>query len=92
MIRRIGNKRHEQGEREATRLVQAFLVPRIIYGMAYLRLTKGEVQKLNIQIRKAYKTTMSILNSTSTIRLLELGVHNTVEELWEAQKIAQLRS
>lgn len=91
MIRRIRNKRHGLGEREATRLVQAFVVPRIIYGTAYLRLTKGEVDKLNIQIRKAYKTALGIPNSTSTIRLLELGVHNTVEELWEAQKIAQIK-
>ena len=71
--------------------MQAFVVSRIIYGTAYLRLTKGEVEKLDVLSKKAYKTALGIPSSTSTCRLLELGVHNTVEELWEAQNIAQMK-
>lgn len=84
-------ERHGLGEREASRLVRAFVVSRIIYGTAYHRLTKGKVEKLNVLIRKAYKTALGVPSSTSSCRLLELGVHNTVEELWEAQKLARMR-
>lgn len=71
--------------------MRAFVVSRTIYGTAYLRLTKGEVKKLNVLIRKAYKTALGVPSCTFSCGLLELGVHNTVEELWKAQKLAQMR-
>ncbi|KAG0411547.1 hypothetical protein HPB47_011326 [Ixodes persulcatus] len=56
MLRRIRKKRHELGEKEAIRLVQAFAISRITYGTAYLRLTKTELKKLNVVIKKALKS------------------------------------
>ncbi|KAG0433961.1 hypothetical protein HPB47_019444 [Ixodes persulcatus] len=37
-----------------------------------------------------YKTALGLFESTSTTRFLQLGIHNTLEEIAEAQRIAQL--
>ncbi|XP_049511279.1 uncharacterized protein LOC125939843 [Dermacentor silvarum] len=46
-----------------------------------------ELNKLNTMIRKLVKATLRIPNSTSNEKLMNLGVHNTVEEMVEAQQI-----
>ncbi|KAG0433795.1 hypothetical protein HPB47_019605 [Ixodes persulcatus] len=50
---------------------------------------KPELDKVNALIRKTYKAALSLSPSTSTDRLLKLGVHNTAEELAEAHLTAQ---
>ncbi|KAG0421782.1 hypothetical protein HPB47_002347 [Ixodes persulcatus] len=54
-----------------------------------LPLQRAELDKVNALIRKTYKAALSLSPSTSTDRLLKLGVHNTAEELAEAHLTAQ---
>ncbi|KAG0415802.1 hypothetical protein HPB47_007024 [Ixodes persulcatus] len=91
MMRRIRNKRHGIKEKEAVQLVQAFIVSRLTYGTLYLKLNKTEMNKLNAILRKAYKNALGLPEWTATDKLLRLGVHNSMEELHEAQIISQLK-
>ncbi|KAG0414586.1 hypothetical protein HPB47_008282 [Ixodes persulcatus] len=76
MLRRIRNKRRGLKEKEAIRL---------------LRLMETELGKLNIRIKKAFKSELGVPVRTPTERLINLGVHNTLEELRDAQIAAQLK-
>ncbi|KAG0425474.1 hypothetical protein HPB47_027363 [Ixodes persulcatus] len=91
MMRRIRNKRHGIKEKEAVQLVEAFIVSRLTYGTPYLKLNKTEMNKLNAILRKAYKNALGLPEWTATDKLLTLGVHNSMEELQEAQIIPQLK-
>ncbi|KAG0423215.1 hypothetical protein HPB47_001004, partial [Ixodes persulcatus] len=84
MIRRIATKTRGMGEKDTLRLVQAFVVSRITYAIPYALLNPTEVKTLDTMIRKANKQAMGLPTSTSTERLLRLGVHNTAEDLIEA--------
>ncbi|KAM7314896.1 hypothetical protein ISCGN_004680 [Ixodes scapularis] len=91
MLRRIRNQQHGLKEREAMQLVHAFVVSRVLYGPPHLNLTKKEVEKLDVLLRKAYKNALGLPEYAATKRLLQLGVHNTFEELANAQIGAQIR-
>ncbi|XP_077564576.1 uncharacterized protein LOC144180043 [Haemaphysalis longicornis] len=52
--------------------------------------SRDETNKLNVVIRRAYKTAIGVPECTSTERLYTLGIHNTLDEIAEAQRIAQL--
>ncbi|KAL1419938.1 hypothetical protein MTO96_024824 [Rhipicephalus appendiculatus] len=59
------------------------------YVVPYLRLTRADLDRLDVSLRKAYKTTLGLPMSTSTSKLLALGVSNTVNELIEATLTSQ---
>ncbi|KAG0422086.1 hypothetical protein HPB47_002067 [Ixodes persulcatus] len=63
----------------------------LTYGTPYLKLNKTKLNKLNAILRKAYKNTLGLPEWTATDKLLRLGVHNSMEELHEAQIISQLK-
>lgn len=90
LIRRVATK--HQGMREASllRLLQSFAISHVAYVGAFHNWLTQERDRINAAIRKAYKTALGLLQSTSTDRLLSLGVHNTLEEISEAQRTAQL--
>lgn len=71
------------------RLVQTFIISRITYAAPYLKLRKAEIEKNNRIIRKVTKAAVGIPISAATDRLLEMGIHNTLNELIEAQRMAQ---
>lgn len=48
------------------------------------------MRKLDILVRKAYKTALHLPTFTPTQKLLELGSHNTISELLEAQRTTQI--
>ncbi|EEC15443.1 hypothetical protein IscW_ISCW010967 [Ixodes scapularis] len=52
---------------------------------------KTELGKLNVGIKKAFKTELRVPVRTPTDRLMDLGVQNTLEELRDAQIDAQLK-
>lgn len=60
------------------------------YGAPYLALKNAEKEKLNIMIRQAYKPALGLPPKTATRKLLQLGIHNTWEELQEAHNVAHL--
>ncbi|XP_077548041.1 uncharacterized protein LOC144160720 [Haemaphysalis longicornis] len=51
---------------------------------------RSERNRINAAIRKTYNAALGLLNRTSTQKLLELGVHNTLEEIGKSQRASQL--
>ncbi|KAH8024600.1 hypothetical protein HPB51_026162 [Rhipicephalus microplus] len=52
---------------------------------------KAEEAKVNVLIRSVYKVALGLPESTSTHPLLQLGLHNTLNEIAEAQRTSQLQ-
>lgn len=77
-------------ERNLVRLVCAFVVSRMAYVLPFLRLGVAEKTKLDCLIRKSYKRALGLPDSTSNDRFAALGLHNTVNEIVEAQRLSQL--
>lgn len=72
------------------RLIQSFAISHIVYVAAFHNWTASESKKLNVLIGKTYKAAVELPDNTSTEKLLELGIHNTLEEIAEAQRTSQL--
>ncbi|XP_037505752.1 uncharacterized protein LOC119382092 [Rhipicephalus sanguineus] len=89
LLRRIANRHSGMKEGNMIRLVQAFVMSRITYVAPYLKWQVAEKTKMEGLIRKAYKQAIGLPINTSTSKLLDLGLHNTLGELIEAQNIAQ---
>ncbi|XP_040360213.1 uncharacterized protein LOC120847811 [Ixodes scapularis] len=62
----------------------------LAYVLPFLKLGLTETNKLNCLIRKSYKRAIGIPDTTSNEKLAALGLHNTVEEIIEAQRVSQL--
>ncbi|KAM7306862.1 hypothetical protein ISCGN_010518 [Ixodes scapularis] len=91
LIRRIANKRGGVKEGDVCRIVHAFVVSRVLYTVPYMRLTTTDKKKLDSIIRQVYKLALGLPMATSTDRLMQLGIHNTVSELVEAHRSSQIR-
>lgn len=89
LLRRIANRHSGMKEGNMIRLVPAFVMSRITYMAPYLKWQVAEKTKLDGLIRKAYKQAIGLPITTNTNALLNLGLHNTLDELIEAQNIAQ---
>lgn len=90
LIRRIANRHRGMREHDLRRLVQAFVLSRVVYSLPYLFLTRVEEDKVNALIRQAYKAALNLPRYTSNERLLHMGIHNSLTELTEAHRSAQL--
>lgn len=89
LIKRITNK-HEIKERDTLCIPQALVTSRVTYGTPYLGLKNSE-EKINTLIHKAHKIPLGLPQTTSTEKLLALGVHNTWEECHEVHKTSQIK-
>lgn len=90
LISRIANRHHGMKETNLLRLVQAFVISRIVYATPFLQLKNDERSKINLMIKRAYKQALHLPITTANEKFEALGVHNTLDELMEAQRIAQL--
>nr|XP_054923547.1 uncharacterized protein LOC129383211 [Dermacentor andersoni]XP_054923548.1 uncharacterized protein LOC129383211 [Dermacentor andersoni] len=90
LLKRVSNRRGGMKEENLLRLIQSFVICHITYVAAYLNWYKAEQTKLNILLRGVYKQALGLPGCTSTDLLLQLGVHNTLDELIEAQRRSQL--
>lgn len=90
LIRRVTNRRKGMREHNVVRLIQAYALSHITYVAAYVNWSNSEINKLDTIIRRAYKTALGVPHYTANCRLFELGVHNTLAEIIEAQRTAQL--
>ncbi|XP_050051467.1 uncharacterized protein [Dermacentor andersoni] len=90
LLKRVTSRKAGMREESLIRLVQSFVISHVAYVAAYRRRLQHEGNKLNVLIRRAYKTALGLFESTSTTRLLQLGIHNTLEEIAEAQWTSQL--
>ncbi|XP_040078313.3 LOW QUALITY PROTEIN: uncharacterized protein LOC120850040, partial [Ixodes scapularis] len=89
LVKRVTNRNHGLKEQDTLRIIQALVISRITYGTPYLGLKNSEREKINTLIRKTYKLALGLSPTTSTEKLLRLGIHNTWEELAEAHKASQ---
>ncbi|KAH9377153.1 hypothetical protein HPB48_003141 [Haemaphysalis longicornis] len=87
LITRIANKHHGLKGHNLLRLVQAFIISKTCV-TPYLKIKKAEKEKIDRIILKATKAAVGI-QWLSPQKLLEMGIHNTMDELIEAQRIAQ---
>ncbi|KAG0417941.1 hypothetical protein HPB47_005242, partial [Ixodes persulcatus] len=88
LINRVSNRRGGLKEDNLLRLFHAFLMSHIKY-VAAMHCWHGHEKKIDTLIRKSIKRVLGIPMQASTERLMQLGVHNTLEEIIEAQETAQ---
>ncbi|XP_070386799.1 uncharacterized protein [Dermacentor albipictus] len=90
LIRRIANRHRGIKEENLIRIIHAFVLCHLSYSAAMHNWHVAERNKLNSLIRKVFKLALGLPASTQTENLLKLGVHNTLEEIIEAQEHSQL--
>lgn len=90
LIKRISTRRQGMREANLLRLLQSFVMSHVTYVGAFHYWKQQEKDRINAAIRKSYKAALGLLNSTSNQALAELGVHNTLDEVSEAQRVSQL--
>ncbi|KAH8009533.1 hypothetical protein HPB51_018179 [Rhipicephalus microplus] len=87
---KLRHKYKNNPEAFADEIVQTHLTRSSEYIVVYVNWSRSETEKLNVAIPKAFKTALRVPQYTKTHRLLELGMHNTLDQIVETQKIAQL--
>lgn len=90
LLGRISARKHGMKEKELLQLLNAFVTTRITYALPYLRLLQAEKEKVDRLIRTVHKIALGLSRTTSTMHLLSLGIHNTIDELIEAHRTAQI--
>lgn len=90
LITRVANKRGGLSEENLRRLFHAFLISHINYIALAHKWSRRDKARLESIIRKSIKKALGLPQNTSTERLLELGVHNTFDEIVEAQQVSQV--
>lgn len=90
LVRRVTNRRRGLKEDNLLRLINAFVLCHFTYTVAMHNWLRAERDKLNALIRKIVKKALGLPVRTHTEDLLRLGIHNTMEEIAEAQERAQL--
>ncbi|KAH9374770.1 hypothetical protein HPB48_001059 [Haemaphysalis longicornis] len=76
-------------EKGMARPVKALLISRVAYITPYLFLSKSDTDPNDGLLHKAFKQVRNLPMNTSTARLLQLGLHNTVSEHIEAYLSSQ---
>lgn len=90
LIYRIASKHGGVKEGNLIRLIQAFVLFRIAYSTPFLTMKLSEQIKIDGMIRKCFRAALKLPSKTSNDCLLALGVHNSLAEIVEAQRTAQL--
>ncbi|XP_037518363.1 uncharacterized protein LOC119395147 [Rhipicephalus sanguineus] len=90
LVRRVTNRRRGLKEDNLLRLINVFVLCHFTYTVAMHNWLRAERDKLNALIRKIVKRALGLPIRTHTEYLLRLGIHNTMEEIAEAQERAQL--
>lgn len=88
LLKRVTHKRSGMREDSLIRLIHYFVMCHIVYVAAMHNWYRCERNKINIIIRRLYKIAHGLPESTSTEKLLQLGLHNTLNEVAEAQRIS----
>lgn len=85
----VANRHRRMREHDLRYLVQAFVISRVVCSLPYLYVNKAE-DKVNALIRQTYKSVRNLAPHTPTERLLAMCIHNTLQELVEAHRTAQI--
>ncbi|XP_075739149.1 uncharacterized protein LOC142784609 [Rhipicephalus microplus] len=89
LLKKVATRYQGMREDSLLRLTQPFAVSHISYVASFHSWKAAEKIKIAAMIRKAYKTALGLYPHTNTERMLALGIHNTLEEIAEAQRTAQ---
>nr|XP_037272755.1 uncharacterized protein LOC119164640 [Rhipicephalus microplus] len=89
LLKKVATRYQGMREDSLLRLTQSFAVSHISYVASFHNWKAAEKIKIDAMIRKAYKTALGLYPHTNTERMLAFGVHNTLEEIAEAQRTAQ---
>lgn len=87
LLKRVKSKRSRMREESLIRLVHLFVISHVTYVAAYQKWLQYERDKINILICRVHKTALGLYETTSTTRLLQLGIHNTLEEIAEGHNV-----
>ncbi|KAH6945674.1 hypothetical protein HPB50_009588 [Hyalomma asiaticum] len=79
MISRLTSKHEGLREDLLLRVFDAFFINHVNYAAPYKSWTQTEKRKLDALIRTGLKRTLGLPQTTGTERLLELGLHNTID-------------
>lgn len=90
LLRRITTRRHGISEPERLQLLHSFVLSRFTFYLPYCKLNASDKTKLDCLLRRIYRVALLIPPSAPTSRLLALGIHNTVDEIIEAHRTAQI--
>ncbi|KAH8036716.1 hypothetical protein HPB51_004230 [Rhipicephalus microplus] len=90
LFTRVASRRAGMREESLIRLIQFFIISHVAYVASYHRWLQHERNKINAIIRRAYKAALGLFESMSASHFLQLGIHNTLEEIAEAIQTAQL--
>lgn len=90
LLRRVTHRRAGLLETHLLRIIDAFIMSRILYTIPYLRLTCTQLSALEAALRKLYRLAIGVPPYAPTARLLDLGVFNTLEERIATHRQAQL--
>ncbi|KAH7964163.1 hypothetical protein HPB51_027600 [Rhipicephalus microplus] len=90
-VRWVAKKTEVVKKHNVMKLINAYVLSHIAYVTAYAGGSRGENEKLNAAVRKNFKTAMHVPQYTKTYRLHKLGMQNTLDEITEAQRTAQLK-
>ncbi|KAH7943274.1 hypothetical protein HPB52_006705 [Rhipicephalus sanguineus] len=96
IIRTLPNNAINTNSSSTSHRTTMFIIPKTTthntddFVSAEMQNQTSEVDKLNVLIRKATKLAMGLPPMVSTTRLLRMGVHNTWQEVVEAQRTSQL--
>ncbi|KAG0439784.1 hypothetical protein HPB47_016531 [Ixodes persulcatus] len=89
MMRRVATRTRGLKEQDLLRLRDALIIFRIQYQAPYVSLTHTSERKLDALIRKATKIALGLPLTTSTARLVQLGVLPTVSDIIDIHRIHQ---
>ncbi|XP_070380818.1 uncharacterized protein [Dermacentor albipictus] len=90
LIHRVSGRRKGLCEDNLLRVYHAFLMSHINYVASAHNWTKTEKTKLNTLMRKSIKQVLGIPQRASTAKVDQLGMHNNIDEVIEAQTLAQI--
>ncbi|XP_077560639.1 uncharacterized protein LOC144175440 [Haemaphysalis longicornis] len=89
LLRKVATRYQGMREDSLLRLTQSFALSHIAYVASFHNWKAAEKLKIDAMIRRTYKTALGLYAHTNTDRMLALGVHNTTDEIAEAQSTAQ---
>lgn len=89
LLRRESTRHQGMRYRQPAQTTQSFAIGQVAYVAAFHNWKTNEMLKIYSMIRKTYKTALGLYAHTNTERMLALGIHNTLEEITEAQRTAQ---
>lgn len=89
LINKVATRQQGMKEDSLLRLTQSFAISHVAYVASYHNWRADEKKTIDAAIRRAYKSALGLYHHTSTEHMLALGVHNTLEEIMEAQRTAQ---